>query len=144
MDGQLCTFRIDDLYLGVDVLEVREVLRSRVITPVPLAAEGIAGLLNLRGEIVTSVDLRPGLGRAPAAGPAPAHVVVSTDQGPVAMGVDEVGEVLDVDPAALQLPPTTVEPAVRALLLGTHLIGDMPLLVLNPRRVLTAPNGASR
>jgi len=144
MDGRLCTFRIDDLVLGVDVLEVREVLRSRVITPVPLATEGIAGLLNLRGEIVTAVDLRAGFGRPPADGPAPAHVVVSTGEGPVALAVDEVGEVLDVDPAALQPPPATVAPAVRALLLGTHLIGGAPLLVLDPRRVLARPPSGAR
>lgn len=144
MGGQLCTFRVDDLVLGVDVLEVREVLRSRVITPVPLADEGIAGLLNLRGEIVTAVDLRPGLRRPPAAHPGPAHVVVRTGEGPVALGVDEVGEVLDVDPAALQPPPVTVDPAVRALLLGTHLVAGALLLVLDPRRVLASPTGVSR
>lgn len=139
MEAQLCTFRVDEMVLGVDVLQVREVLRKRVVTPVPLAADGIAGLLNLRGEIVTAVDLRAGLGRPPAAEPAPAHVVVRTDEGPVALGVDEVGEVLSVDPADLQPPPATVDPTVRALLLGTHLIGGAPLLVLDTRRVLAPP-----
>jgi purine-binding chemotaxis protein CheW len=144
MEAQLCTFRVDEMVLGVDVLEVREVLRTRVVTPVPLAADGIAGLLNLRGEIVTAVDLRAGLGRPRSAEPAPAHVVVRTDEGPVALGVDEVGEVLSVDPADLQPPPATVDPTVRQLLLGTHLIGGAPLLVLDPRRVLASSTGAAR
>lgn len=143
MDGRLCTFSVDGLVLGVDVLEVRELLRSRVVTPVPLAADGIAGLLNLRGEIVTAVDLRAGLGRPPAAQPAPAHVVVSTDEGPIALGVDGIGEVIDVDPGELQPPPGTVDPAIRELLRGTHLVGGAPLLVLDPGRVLAPSPGAS-
>ena len=52
-----CTFRIDDLYLGIDAGVVQEVLREQPITPVPLAAPEVRGLINLRGQIVTAIDL---------------------------------------------------------------------------------------
>ena len=48
-----CTFRVDELYLGVDVLQVQEVLRSQQMTLVPLAEQTVRGLMNLRGQIVT-------------------------------------------------------------------------------------------
>ncbi|MFP4540976.1 MAG: chemotaxis protein CheW, partial [Opitutales bacterium] len=60
---QFCTFEVDGLLFGVEVLRVQEVLKARVLEPVPLAHEAVKGLLNLRGEIVTAIDLRPRLGR---------------------------------------------------------------------------------
>lgn len=138
---QLCTFQVGDLLLGVDVVEVREVLRARAVTPVPLAGPGIAGLLNLRGEIVTAVDLHALLGTAPARdGRAAVQVVVAGASGPLALGVDSVGEVVDGDPSALQPLPATVAPAVRSLLRGTFLVQGASLLVLDPQRVLAGPS----
>ena len=55
---QLCTFFVDDLYLAVDVLEVQEVIRYQDLTVVPLAPEAVRGLINLRGQIVTAIDMR--------------------------------------------------------------------------------------
>ncbi|HWU19965.1 MAG TPA: chemotaxis protein CheW, partial [Nocardioides sp.] len=53
-----CTFWVDDLFFGVSVAEVQEVLRTQPMTPVPRAAEAVTGLINLSGQIVTAVDLR--------------------------------------------------------------------------------------
>ena len=64
---QLCTFLVDDLHLGIDVTDVQEVTRFQQMTAVPLAPEVVLGLINLRGQIVTVLDLRamPGLPALP-------------------------------------------------------------------------------
>jgi purine-binding chemotaxis protein CheW len=68
--GQLATFRLDgDLY-GIEVEHVQEVLRSQQLTRVPLAPTAVAGLINLRGQVVTAIELRERLGRPP---PPPGH-----------------------------------------------------------------------
>ena len=59
---QLCTFFVGDFHFGIDVLQVQEVLRFHEMTAVPLAPPIIRGLINLRGQIVTAMDLRERLG----------------------------------------------------------------------------------
>ena len=65
MPRQLCTFYLNDLYLGVDVTRVQEVIRYQEMTRVPLAAPEIRGLINLRGQIVTAIELRARMGLPP-------------------------------------------------------------------------------
>jgi len=62
------TFFVADLFFGVDVLRVQEVLRFQQMTRVPLAPDVIEGLINLRGQIVTAIDMRRRLGLPPRAG----------------------------------------------------------------------------
>ena len=57
-DRQVCTFFLDGLFFGVEVLQVQEVIRYQEMTEVPLAPSVISGLINLRGQIVTAIDLR--------------------------------------------------------------------------------------
>ena len=63
---QLCTFHVGDMFLGVDVRVVQEVIRYQEMTPVPLARNGIEGLINLRGQIVTALDPRISLDLPPS------------------------------------------------------------------------------
>src|SRR5580704_502420 len=95
---QYSTFYVDKLYFGIEVLQVQEVLRYQEMTRVPLAPEVIEGLINLRGQIVTAVDMRRRLRLPPRAGTqTPMNMVVRTDDGAVSLLVDEIGDVLDVD-----------------------------------------------
>ena len=66
--GQFSTFYVADLFFGVDVLRVQEVLRFQQMTHVPKAPDVIEGLINLRGQIVTAIDLRRRLKLPPRAG----------------------------------------------------------------------------
>src|SRR5437763_10143678 len=95
--GQFSTFFVADLFFGVDVLRVQEVLRFQPMTRVPQAPEVIEGLINLRGQIVTAIDMRRRL-RLPPRGAehAPMNMVVRTEGGAVSLLVDEIGDVLDV------------------------------------------------
>jgi purine-binding chemotaxis protein CheW len=126
------TFTVHDRFLGVPVERVQEVLRAQPLTPVPLAHEHIGGLLNLRGQIVTALDLRARLG-LPARGPAApsANVVVATEDGPLSLVVDALGDVLTVDDDTFEPPPETVAAATRHLIKGTFKLDDALLLDLD-------------
>src|SRR2546423_9370899 len=110
-DGhQYCTFYLDGSYFGLDVLKVQEIIRYQEMTRVPLAPPVVRGLINLRGQIVTALDLRRRLeltDRPP--GQLPVNVVVQTDDGAVSLLVDEIGDVLEVPQALFQRPPETLQ-----------------------------------
>ena len=99
---QYSTFYVSDLYFGIDVLNVQEVLRYQQMTRVPLAPDVIEGLINLRGQIVTAVDLRKRLNVQPRdRSSAPMNIVVRSEEGAVSLLVDEISDVLQVDPASM-------------------------------------------
>ena len=136
-DRQYCTFSIDGLYFGVEVHQVQEVLRHQVMTPVPLAPDVIGGLINLRGQIVTAVDLRRRLQLRPRpAGQLPMNVVMRADDEAVSLLVDEIGEVVDVDDATFEVPPETLDGVARDLITGAYKLADRLLLVLDTERAV--------
>lgn len=129
---QFCTFRVCDLFLGLDVLNVQEVLRARELARVPLAPPNIEGLLNLRGQIVTAIDLRQRLGFPPrAAEEAPMFMIVRTNEGAVALLVDSVGDVIEAEPTTFEAAPDTLAPHLRGLITGVHKLQPQLLHVLD-------------
>lgn len=137
---QLCTFRLGSLFLGVDVLDVQEVLYHADVTGVPHAAEAVSGLINLRGQIATTIDLRTRLGVEPAdESRRPTHVVVRSSGESVSLLVDAIGDVLEVDPDLYEAPPETMDDATRDLILGAYKLEDELLLILDVARVVNIP-----
>ena len=134
---QLSTFHVGKYLFGVDVALVQEIVRLQTITPVPLSGQDIAGLINLRGEVLTAVDLRARLGLpAPETKRDPINVVIRVDEEPVSLLVDEIGGVQEVSQVPFEATPTTVDPHVRHLLLGAYTLPDRLLLSLDARKVL--------
>lgn len=145
--SQLSTFVVGKYLFGVDVSLVQEVVRLQSITPVPLAAPEIAGLINLRGEVLTAIDLRVRLGMQPAAADdpnrrEPVNVVIRVDDEPVSLLVDEIGGVLEVAQVPFEQTPSTVDERVREMLLGAYTLPDRLLLALNAQRVLALSEDA--
>ena len=137
---QLSTFHVGKYLFGVDVSLVQEIVRLQTITPVPLSGTDIAGLINLRGEVLTAVDLRARLGLPPAeTGRDPINVVVRVDEEPVSLLVDEIGGVQEVSSVPFEATPSTVDAHVRHLLLGAYTLPDRLLLSLDARKVLEMP-----
>lgn len=135
MSTLYATFLVAGHYLGINVLEVQEVLREQRLTPVPLAPCVVEGLINLRGQIVPAIDLRLVLKLAPRPPEQPRFsVVVSCKDGPVSLQADEVGDVIDLGPTDFEPPPGNVDPEVRALLRGVYQLKDRLLLVLDIAR----------
>src|SRR5271157_1212047 len=134
---QSCTFSVADLYLAIDVLEVQEVIRYQEMTRVPTAPLVVRGLINLRGQIVTAIDLRRRLDLPPAPDDQrPMNVVIRTDDGAVSLLVDEIGDVLEFECQKLERPPATVPAAVRELVTGIIMLEDRLLLVFDTARLM--------
>ncbi len=134
---QYSTFYVSDLFFGIDVLNVQEVLRYQEMTRVPLAPDVIEGLINLRGQIVTAVDLRRRLNVKPRDnGNTPMNIVVRSEEGAVSLLVDEISDVLEVNPASYEPPPQNLPPEQRELIEGLYKLDGRLLLILNTERVL--------
>lgn len=139
---QLSTFFLDGLYLGVEVLKVQELIRYQEMTRVPLAPGVIRGLINLRGQIVTAIDLRRRFEVPDGPGDqVPMNVVVRTDEGAVSLLVDEIGDVVTVSEDDFEPPPETVAKPTRELILGAFKLDGRLLLLLDTERAL-APSRA--
>lgn len=138
---QLCTFTVDDLFFGVEVTQVQEVLRFQPMTRVPLAHEMIQGLINLRGQIVTAVDLRSCLGLPPRPeGELPMNVVIRGVEGAISLLVDTIGDVIEVEQEAFEPPPSTMKAAQREMIEAVCKLPRQLLLVLAPERALGLSN----
>jgi len=133
--SQFCTFYLDKLLFGVELKGVQEVIRTLEMTKVPLAPEVVSGLINLRGQIVTAVDLRRRLELDPAPPDMqPMNVVVRSEDGAVSLLVDEIGDVVEVDETSFEPPPETLRGSVRAMIVGVHKLNDRLMLVLDIER----------
>ncbi len=126
--GQLC---------GVPVLAVRDILGPQVITRIPLAPPEIAGSLNLRGRIVTTIDLRRRLG-LPAAIPGTAGMSVVAEQGGelYALLVDQVSEVMRLPDSAFEPNPSTLPRSWTAFSVGIYRLEERLMVVLDVARLL--------
>lgn len=142
--AQYCTFLVADMYFGIDVRRVQEVLRTQEVTAVPQAPAVIEGLINLRGQIVTALDMRRRLGLLPRPASAqPMNMVVRTEDGAASLLVDEIGDVLDVEASSFEPVPENVAPGQRELILGVCKLKDRLLLVLDAERTLEVGATAS-
>jgi chemotaxis signal transduction protein len=134
---QFCTFYLGPRLFGVEVLKIQEVLRYQEITEVPLAPPVIRGLLNLRGSIVATLDLRRRFGM-PALEESilPTNVVSQTSTGLISLLVDRIGEVVEVDQESFEVSPDTLGGESRELIEGVYKLPSGLLLVLNVERAL--------
>lgn len=103
----------------------------------PLAPKVVRGLINLRGQILTAIDLRYRLGLGELGDPAKLmNVVVRTDDSPVSFLVDEIGEVVDVHEASFETPPETLQGDMRDLIGGAYKLEGRLLLALSTERTV--------
>lgn len=136
-DRQFCTFLLAGHHFGVDVTSVQEVIRAQEMTRVPLTPPVVRGLINLRGQIVTAIDLRRRLDLPDRPdGDPPVNVVVRTDDGAVSLLVDEIGDVLDVPEAAFERSPETLAGPARDLIRGAYKLDGRLLLILDTDRTV--------
>lgn len=135
---QFCTFFINGLFFGIEVLKVQEVIRYQEMTSVPLAPATIRGLINLRGQIVTAIDLRRRL-ELPARSDdqLPMNVVVRTDDGAVSLLVDEIGDVVEIQDDVRERPPETLRGVARELVTGVYKLKERLLLILDTEKTVT-------
>ncbi len=136
-DNNYITFLVDGQLFGVPAAEVMELSRFHKLTRVPLAPPAVVGLLNLRGQVVTAVDMRCRLGLRPRPeGHLPMNVVLRREDVLVSLLVDEVGEVLELDNATYEPVPDTVRGVARELVRGVHKLPGRLLLLLDAQKVI--------
>jgi purine-binding chemotaxis protein CheW len=126
---QFATFWLAGELFGVDVNNVQEVMLAQAVTPVPLAPPYIVGLANLRGQIMPTFSLRVRFGMPPREdGKGGANLVVKTDEGPVSLVVDEIGDVIEIPSNGWRDVPETMNAAQRQFV--THIYPDDGRLIL--------------
>jgi purine-binding chemotaxis protein CheW len=129
---QFCTFYLDKLLFGVELEKVQEVIRYLEITEIPLAPRVVSGLMNLRGQIVTGIDLRRRLDLADRPEKTrPMNVVIRSADGAVSLLVDTIGDVVEATEESFERPPETLQGKVREVILGVHKLDKQLMHVLD-------------
>ncbi len=132
---QYATFTLSDALYGIDVQRVQEVLRSQQMTPVPAAPPSVGGLINLRGQVVTAVDLRTVLGLPERTHHrTPVNVVVRVGGEAVSFLVDVIGGVVNVTEDSFEPPPDTLVGRQREFIRGAYKLDGRLLMALDVDR----------
>ncbi|WP_392534441.1 chemotaxis protein CheW [Nostoc sp. C117] len=144
-EQQICTFFLKGVYFGINVLHVKEVIRPQPITRIPLAPPDICGLINLRGQIITVIDLQRRLEMSEPQTQSNIklvdeaqgfNIIVNFEDEIVSLLVDNVGDVLEFSQNMFQPPPTTLKGKIRWMLVGAYPLPDGFLLVLDAEKIL--------
>ena len=131
------TLTVADQLCGVPVLGVRDILGEQAITRIPLAPPEVAGSLNLRGRIVTAIDLRRRLRLAPPEAGTPCMSVVTEQGGELyALLVDQVSEAMSLKAVAFERNPATLPPEWSQFSAGVYRLDEQLLVVLDVGRLL--------
>lgn len=138
---QYVTVRIGPQLFGLPIAAVHEVFAPEAITRVPLAPPEVAGVLNLRGRIVTMVDMRRILSLPPAEG-APMAVGIEHHGETFGLIIDAVGEVLALDGTTREANPANLDPRWAQVAIGVHRLASGLMLILNVDLVLERAGSA--
>ena len=130
---QYCTFYLGKRFFGIDVLDVQEVLLGQVATKVPGAGREICGLINLRGQIVTAIDLRERLGFAggTSEGGSGYNIIVRCEGGFSSFLVDEIGDVIEVEVGSMHPLPESLPSQAREACRGVVQLANQLMIVLD-------------
>ena len=136
---QLCGFNIGGGYYSIPVLEVQEVVKPQKITKVPLAPSYIDGLINLRGQIVTAINLRElfGLGKKEEDSQEFMNIIVrSSDDSLYALVVDEILDVMYIDNSTYEDTPETLDKKIKKFISGVYKLDEKLLILLSLNKLL--------
>ncbi|MEZ0165780.1 chemotaxis protein CheW [Kineococcus sp. LSe6-4] len=137
MSTQYATFHLAGHLFGVEVRRVQEVLTEQPRTPAPLAPHAVAGLINLRGQVVTALDLRRRLNMPDREeGKVAMNVVVRAAEEVWSLLVDSIGGVIEVTDSTFEPPPDTLSGPIRELIRGAYKLDGALLLVLDVDKAL--------
>ena len=141
---QFSTFYLDKLLFGVELRKIQEVIRYLEITPIPLAPRVVSGLMNLRGQIVMSIDLRRRLDMPDRPEEMrPMNVVIRTAEGAISLLVDEISDVVEVSEDSFERPPETLQGKIRDVILGIHKLDRHLLHVLDTEKACETAEAAA-
>lgn len=131
---QYCTFYVGDYYLGIEISYVQEVLKQQHISYVPLASKKIRGLINLRGEIITAIDMWSML-KIEKKTDSEMNMVVRTTNGTFSFVVEKIGEIIEVSRDKYQAIPSHISDYMKALITGVYQLESGLLLLVNLNKI---------
>ena len=134
--NQLCGFKIGSGHYAVSVLEVQEVIKPQLLTPVPLAPKYIKGLINLRGQIVTAISLRTLFGLDEVDREDYMNIIVRSGDSLYSLVVDEILDVIDVEKETYEATPETLEEKIKKFISGVYKLEKKLLILLDLEKVL--------
>jgi len=138
LSQEYVSVRLAGQLLGIPVLMVQDVLKAQTITRIPLAPPWIAGVLNLRGRIVTAIDLRHRLGfEARGDDETDMSVVVNYNDEPYSLQIDSVGDVLDLTGMTVEKTPVTLDSRWREVASGIVRLDEELLVLLDVEKLLS-------
>jgi len=144
---ELLTCRVGDQWIGFRVQQVREVVHQQKRTVMPMAPDAVAGLINLRGKVISELDIRRVVGLNPRAQDEPFHVaIVETSSGEdFGLIVDDVGEVVMMNEDLFEATPRSLDSIWRQVSDGVLKQEERVLVLVNVDRfiALTIPNAAN-
>jgi purine-binding chemotaxis protein CheW len=136
---RLATFGVGGDLFAVDIMRIREIARPLQVTPVPRAPAGMAGVIDLRGNVIPVFDLRARFGlppRPPAADPLARHVILRLDGRSYALVVDHVDDVVTVARSQLRVGPGVLVGDAADVFHGVCPVRDRLVFLLNLRRII--------
>jgi purine-binding chemotaxis protein CheW len=138
---QFLTMRIDSQAFGLPVIKVQDVLRPQNITKIPLSKPEILGLINLRGRIVTVIDVKKRLGlpldTKPLDKKSKNRMVVVEHKGELySLVIDEIGDVLDLPLSKFEKNPENLSPIWKDVSQGVFKLKSLLLLILDVENLL--------
>lgn len=137
-DLTLCTFYVGEQLFGVEVSSVQEVIKNLNITEVPLADESVRGLINLRGQIVTAIDLKQRIEGTPSQNPENlVNLIVRTTDGLASLLVDRIGDVRVFNQSDSESVPPNLSSNLKSIAIETFRSGDELLVNLNTKNAVS-------
>ncbi len=138
---QLCGFKIKGDYYAIPVLEVQEVIKPYKLTPVPLSQKYVKGLINLRGQIVTSLSLRELFKMNEGDLDDHMNIIVSHEESLYALVVDEILDVIEVEEKNFESIPDTINENVKKFISGVYKLEKQLIILLDLEKILTVDEG---
>jgi len=132
---QLTTFSVGNNLFGIDVMEVQEVTNSLQVVDVPLAPSFVKGLINLRGQLATAIGLRELLSIDDQEEERQMSVICKIEENLVSLFVDKIGDVVEVNEDAFEVPPKTLDENIRSFLRGIYKLEGQLLCVIDLKSI---------
>ncbi|MFN7842467.1 MAG: chemotaxis protein CheW [Pirellula sp.] len=137
--AQYSTFYCGDSLFGLDIGYVQEINRTSGLTGVPLAANCVRGVMNLRGEVVSMLDLRTLLGLPSNRNSVSnRNLILKCDGDIFGVCVDGVADILTIESDAVTAPPSNLSISESKLIKGVYQTDTVLIMLIDPREILNA------
>lgn len=138
--NQFCGFKIAGEEYAIPVMDVQEVIKPQVVTPIPLAEDEIRGLINLRGQIVTCLSLRKLFGQQDDLDKEHMNIIVRGEDNLFSFVVDEVTNIIDIDYNDVEPAPDTLRPSLKKYVDNIYKAKDSLVILLDTKKIMKHKN----